>query len=60
MGSEFNLGSYLKERKQEVETALDQSIAVVYPEKIYESMRYSLNWWGAMQRSPCQRLAPWR
>lgn len=42
MGSDFNLGSYLKERQQEVETALDQSIAVVYPEKIYESMRYSL------------------
>ena len=42
MGSDFNLGSYLKERKQEVETALDQSIAVVYPDKIYESMRYSL------------------
>jgi geranylgeranyl diphosphate synthase, type II len=42
MGSDFNLGNYLKERQQEVETALDQSIAVIYPEKIYESMRYSL------------------
>lgn len=42
MGSDFNLGSYLKERQQEVEAALDRSIAVVYPEKIYESMRYSL------------------
>lgn len=42
MGSNFNLGSYLKERQQEVEIALDQSIAVIYPEKIYESMRYSL------------------
>ncbi len=42
MGSDFNLSSYLKERQQEVEIALDQSITVVYPEKIYESMRYSL------------------
>lgn len=42
MGNNFSLNSYLKERQQEVETALDQSIALVYPEKIYESMRYSL------------------
>lgn len=42
MGSNFSLDSYLKERQQEVEAALDQSIAVAYPEKIYESMRYSL------------------
>jgi geranylgeranyl diphosphate synthase, type II len=38
----FNLSAYLKERQQLCETALDQSIPVVYPEKIYESMRYSL------------------
>ena len=38
----FNLDKYLRDRKQEVETALDASIAVTYPEKIYESMRYSL------------------
>jgi len=42
MSSNFNLSSYLKERQQEVELALDQSIEVIYPEKIYESMRYSL------------------
>jgi len=42
MGSNFNLDSYLRERQKEVEAALDQSISVVYPEKIYESMRYSL------------------
>lgn len=40
--SKFDLSVYLKERKKLVETALDNSIAVVYPEKIYESMRYSL------------------
>ncbi len=38
----FNLDKYLRDRKQEVEAALDTSIAVTYPEKIYESMRYSL------------------
>ena len=38
----FNLDKYLRDLKQEVEVALDASIAVTYPEKIYESMRYSL------------------
>ncbi|NJO79676.1 MAG: polyprenyl synthetase family protein [Cyanobacteria bacterium RM1_2_2] len=38
----FDLKHYLKERQTLVEAALEQSIAVVYPEKIYESMRYSL------------------
>jgi geranylgeranyl diphosphate synthase type II len=38
----FNLDKYLRDLKQEVETALDASITVTYPEKIYESMRYSL------------------
>ncbi|MBD2202290.1 polyprenyl synthetase family protein [Calothrix sp. FACHB-1219] len=38
----FNLSAYLKERQQLCETALDRSIPVVYPETIYESMRYSL------------------
>jgi geranylgeranyl diphosphate synthase type II len=42
MGSNFDLDSYLRERQREVEAALDQSIPVIYPEKIYESMRYSL------------------
>jgi geranylgeranyl diphosphate synthase type II len=38
----FNLDKYLRDRKQEVESALDASISITYPEKIYESMRYSL------------------
>ncbi|MDZ7961561.1 MAG: polyprenyl synthetase family protein [Aulosira sp. DedQUE10] len=38
----FNLSAYLKERQQLCETVLDQSIPIVYPETIYESMRYSL------------------
>ena len=40
--SKFDLKAYLKQRQALVEAALDQSIATVYPEKIYESMRYSL------------------
>ena len=39
---ELDLPVYLKERKKLVETALDKSMTMVYPEKIYESMRYSL------------------
>lgn len=38
----FDLASYLTERAALVEAALDRSIPLVYPEKIYESMRYSL------------------
>jgi geranylgeranyl diphosphate synthase type II len=38
----FDLKAYLSERQYLVEAALDHSIPVVYPEKIYESMRYSL------------------
>ncbi len=38
----FDLSRYLAERQALTEVALDQAIAVVYPETIYESMRYSL------------------
>ena len=38
----FDLSTYLVERKALVEKALDSSISIVYPEKIYEAMRYSL------------------
>ncbi|MGF1673867.1 MAG: polyprenyl synthetase family protein, partial [Rivularia sp. (in: cyanobacteria)] len=39
---EFDLSAYLKERQKLVETALDKSIEIVYPDKIYQAMRYSL------------------
>lgn len=39
---DFDLGRYLQERREQVESALHSSITVVYPEKIYEAMRYSL------------------
>jgi geranylgeranyl diphosphate synthase type II len=38
----FNLVDYLKDRQQLCETALDRAIPIVYPEKIYQAMRYSL------------------
>ncbi|MEB3179245.1 MAG: farnesyl diphosphate synthase [Nostocaceae cyanobacterium] len=38
----FDLKPYLKEHQQLVETALDKSVPLTYPEKIYEAMRYSL------------------
>ncbi|MEL6442442.1 MAG: geranylgeranyl diphosphate synthase CrtE [Cyanobacteria bacterium J06621_8] len=40
--SEFDLNNYLKRQKKLVEAALDNSIAIARPEKIYEAMRYSL------------------
>lgn len=39
---DFNLQSYLKVRAAQVEAALDSALPVVYPEQIYQSMRYSL------------------
>ena len=38
----FDLNNYLKQKKVLVEQALDRSIAIARPEKIYEAMRYSL------------------
>lgn len=40
--SSFDLQHYLGDRAQQVEAALDASLPVVYPEKIYDAMRYSL------------------
>jgi geranylgeranyl diphosphate synthase type II len=39
---QFDLTSYLKERQKLVEEALEKSLPIIRPEKIYESMRYSL------------------
>ena len=38
----FDLDTYLKEQKTLVEAALDNSLEIKKPEKIYEAMRYSL------------------
>ncbi len=38
----FDLKTYLTQQATEVEAALDRALPVVYPETIYEAMRYSL------------------
>ncbi len=38
----FNLATYLTERQALVETALDRCLPVIYPQRIYEAMRYSI------------------
>ncbi len=40
--AKFDLLAYLKERQKLCEIALERAIAIRYPEKIYEAMRYSL------------------
>ena len=40
--SSFDLSTYLAKRKEAIEVALDSALPVIYPEKIYEAMRYSL------------------
>ncbi len=40
--AKFDLAAYLKERQKFCDTALDRAIPILYPETIYESMRYSL------------------
>jgi geranylgeranyl diphosphate synthase type II len=40
--SSFDLSTYLAKRKEAIEVALDSAVPVIYPEKIYEAMRYSL------------------
>lgn len=42
VATDFDLKRYLTTKGAEVEAALEQSLTVVYPETIYESMRYSL------------------
>src|SRR4028119_656866 len=40
--SSFDLSTYLAKRKEAIEVALDSALPVIYPEKLYEAMRYSL------------------
>jgi geranylgeranyl diphosphate synthase, type II len=40
--TQFDLKAYLTKYQPLVESALDRSLPVVYPETVYESMRYSL------------------
>ncbi len=38
----FDLASYLQQKKQLVEESLEHSLPIIQPEKIYQAMRYSL------------------
>jgi len=40
--SSFDISTYLAKRKEAIEVALDSALPVIYPETIYEAMRYSL------------------
>lgn len=40
--STFDLSTYLVKQKKAIDLALDSALPVIYPEKIYEAMRYSL------------------
>ena len=40
--SSFDLTAYLKSQKSLIEEALDRSLPIIKPEKVYEAMRYSL------------------
>ncbi len=40
--STFDLSTYLVKHKKAIDLALDSALPVIYPEKIYEAMRYSL------------------
>jgi geranylgeranyl diphosphate synthase, type II len=42
LATDFDLANYLRSHQIQVEAALESSLPVVYPETIYESMRYSL------------------
>lgn len=42
VAADFDLKTYLTSKCTQVEAALDQSLTVIYPETIYEAMRYSL------------------
>ncbi|MEL7522094.1 MAG: polyprenyl synthetase family protein, partial [Cyanobacteria bacterium J06553_1] len=48
---DFDLKGYLALRAQDVESALDSILRLVYHEKIYEAMLYSL-------MAGCKRLRP--
>jgi geranylgeranyl diphosphate synthase, type II len=40
--TQFDLVAYLTDRQPQIEAALDAAVPPAYPDKIYESMRYSL------------------
>lgn len=56
--SELDFASYIAEKNAAVEQALSDSVPEMYPERLHESMRYSLLAGGKRIR-PCLCIAAW-
>jgi hypothetical protein len=56
--SELDFASYIAEKNSAIEQALSDSIPEMYPERLHESMRYSLLAGGKRIR-PCLCIAAW-
>lgn len=56
--SELDFASYIAEKNAAIEQALSDSVPEMYPERLHESMRYSLLAGGKRIR-PCLCIAAW-
>ena len=56
--SELDFAAYIKEKNAAIEQALSDSVPEMYPERLHESMRYSLLAGGKRIR-PCLTIAAW-
>jgi geranylgeranyl diphosphate synthase type II len=56
--SEVDFAKYIKGKNAAIEKALSDSVPMMYPERLHESMRYSLLAGGKRIR-PCLCVAAW-
>ena len=56
--SELDFAAYIKEKNEAIEKGLSDSVPEMYPERLHESMRYSLLAGGKRIR-PCLCIAAW-
>ena len=56
--SELDFAAYIKNKNVAIEQALSDSVPEMYPERLHESMRYSLLAGGKRIR-PCLCIAAW-
>ena len=56
--SELDFAAYIKKKNVAIEQALSDSVPEMYPERLHESMRYSLLAGGKRIR-PCLCIAAW-
>ena len=54
--AEIDFAKYVKEKNAAIEQALSDSVPTIYPERLHESMRYSLLAGGKRIR-PCLAIA---